>query len=504
MADTLKLEIVTPDGIVVLRGRGDGHAAGASTARSASIPHHVPLLTQIVPGRDHRAQGRPRRRSSPSAKGSSRSPATASRSSPTWRSPPTTSTKRRSKRRASAPRRGCATRSRTRKSRRSTRRSRDRWRSCKVKSATAAWLTMVMPGARVAARRTTATWLRGDLVAGRHARRLPAARGNRRRLARRPAARRPGLYACLFGGLVFWLFCSSRHTAVTVTSAISLLVGASLGEIAGGDPARYAALAACTALMVAALAFVACAVRAGSDRQLLLRDGARRLQVRRRALSWRARSCRSCSASTAATATSGSAMGHFLRGLGGTNPTSLALGAAALVAAGARQDGVLKHRPVALVRRRRRHRRGADAAPRRARRGAARRRARGACRCRRCRWSSRADLNALLPLAMACFLLAAVETSAIGRMFAGQARLPARRDAGVPRPRRRQSRRRPRPRISGQRRHVAVARQRNGRRPHAAVRAGRRAHHARRRGRSSPACCATCRSRCSRRSCWSR
>jgi SulP family sulfate permease len=26
-----------------------------------------------------------------------------------------------------------------------------------------------------------------------------------------------GLYACLFGGLVFWVFCSSRHTAITVT-----------------------------------------------------------------------------------------------------------------------------------------------------------------------------------------------------------------------------------------------------------------------------------------------
>jgi len=31
-----------------------------------------------------------------------------------------------------------------------------------------------------------------------------------------------GLYACLFGGLVFWLLCSSRHTCISVTSAISL------------------------------------------------------------------------------------------------------------------------------------------------------------------------------------------------------------------------------------------------------------------------------------------
>jgi SulP family sulfate permease len=64
-----------------------------------------------------------------------------------------------------------------------------------------------------------------------------------------------GLYACLFSGLVFWLFCSSRHTAITVTSAISLLIGATLGDIAGGDPTRVAALAACTALLVSVFAF---------------------------------------------------------------------------------------------------------------------------------------------------------------------------------------------------------------------------------------------------------
>ena len=50
-----------------------------------------------------------------------------------------------------------------------------------------------------------------------------------------------GLYACLFSGSVFWLFCSSRHTAITVTSAISLLIGSSLGRMAGGDAARFSA-----------------------------------------------------------------------------------------------------------------------------------------------------------------------------------------------------------------------------------------------------------------------
>jgi high affinity sulfate transporter 1 len=72
-----------------------------------------------------------------------------------------------------------------------------------------------------------------------------------------------GLYACLFSGLLFWLFCSSKHTAITVTSAISVLVGSSLGSLAGGDPVRFAALAACTALLVAAIAFLAWLARAG-------------------------------------------------------------------------------------------------------------------------------------------------------------------------------------------------------------------------------------------------
>src|SRR4051812_22215949 len=73
-----------------------------------------------------------------------------------------------------------------------------------------------------------------------------------------------GLYACLFSGLVFGLFCSSRHTVVTVTTALSLLTGASIGAISGGDPARHAALAAALALMVAAIACAAWLIRAGN------------------------------------------------------------------------------------------------------------------------------------------------------------------------------------------------------------------------------------------------
>src|SRR5215813_1404579 len=92
-------------------------------------------------------------------------------------------------------------------------------------------------------------WIRGDTVAGitLAAYLLPAALGDASLANLPPQA---GLYACLFSGLVFWLFCSSRHTVVTVTSAISLLTGASLGEIAGGNTARFGALAAGTALLV--------------------------------------------------------------------------------------------------------------------------------------------------------------------------------------------------------------------------------------------------------------
>src|SRR6187397_3131282 len=86
-----------------------------------------------------------------------------------------------------------------------------------------------------------AAWLRGDLVAGLtlSAYLLPAGLGDASLANLPPQA---GLYACLFSGLVFWLFCSSRHTAISVTSAISLLVGASLGDLAGGDASRFWAL----------------------------------------------------------------------------------------------------------------------------------------------------------------------------------------------------------------------------------------------------------------------
>src|SRR4029077_2689808 len=64
--------------------------------------------------------------------------------------------------------------------------------------------------------------------------------------------------------LVFWLFCSSRHTSITVTSALSLLIGASVAEFSAGDPVRHAALSAAVAILAAVVFFAAWLVRAGN------------------------------------------------------------------------------------------------------------------------------------------------------------------------------------------------------------------------------------------------
>jgi len=106
------------------------------------------------------------------------------------------------------------------------------------------------------------SWLRGDVLAGitLAAYLLPAALGDASLANLPPEA---GLYACLFGGLVFWIFCGSRYTAASVTSAISLVIGSSLGGMTGGNTTRFGALAAATALLVSLIAFIAWLVKAG-------------------------------------------------------------------------------------------------------------------------------------------------------------------------------------------------------------------------------------------------
>lgn len=260
------------------------------------------------------------------------------------------------------------------------------------------------------------SWLGADLMAGitLAAYLLPAALGDASLANLPPQA---GLYACLFSGLVFWIFCSSRQTVISVTSAISLLVGASLGDIAGGDIGRFAALAAGTAVIVAAIGFIAWAVRAGvivnfiSESVMVGFKCGVALYL----------------ASTQLPKLFGIHGAHgdfwensasFLRHLTDTNFASLAIGLTALgaliygkvalpnkpvtlfvvlggiiVSAGLGLDerGVklLGHVPQGLP---------AFGLP-------------------QLSWT---DLNALLPLAFACFLLGAVETAAIGRTFAAK------------------------------------------------------------------------------------
>jgi high affinity sulfate transporter 1 len=259
-------------------------------------------------------------------------------------------------------------------------------------------------------------WLRADLIAGVTlvAYLMPAGLADAS-LANLPAE--AGLYACLFSGLVFWLFCSSRHTAITVTSAISVLVGASLGDLAGGDVSRFWALASCTALIVGGLGFIAWLAKAGvivnfiSESVLVGFKCGIALFI----------------ASTQLPKLFGfkgshgdfwERSGYFFSHLGETNTASLLLGVAALalLLLGKR---FLKNKPVALfvviagiI---------------------------AAASMDLGRFGVKllgqvpqgvppfglpavhvSDLNDLLPLALGCFLLGMVETAALGRMFAAK------------------------------------------------------------------------------------
>ena len=259
-------------------------------------------------------------------------------------------------------------------------------------------------------------FLTADLVAGvtLAAYLLPSGIGDASLAGLPPQA---GIYACLFSGLVFWIFCSSRQTAITVTSAISLLVGSTLGAMAGGDIARFSALAAGTALLVSAIAFTAWLVRAGaivnfiSETVLVGFKAGVALYL----------------ASTQLPKLFGFQGGegsfwrrsaHFFVHLPETNPASLAIGACALLILILGKI-FLQNRPVGLfvvV--------GGIVAA-----GVLGLSARGVKllgdvpqgipppTLPAMHWS---DLNQLMPLAVACFMLGAVETAAIGRMFAAK------------------------------------------------------------------------------------
>lgn len=108
-----------------------------------------------------------------------------------------------------------------------------------------------------------ASWLRHDAVAGV----TLAAYGIPVSLAYASLAGLPpqyGIYCYLAGGLFYALFGSSRQLAIGPTSAISMLVGVSLAGMAQGDPQRWAAIAALTAFLVAAMCLVAWLFRLSS------------------------------------------------------------------------------------------------------------------------------------------------------------------------------------------------------------------------------------------------
>lgn len=265
------------------------------------------------------------------------------------------------------------------------------------------WLHTYQPG-----------WLRGDLIAGLTlaAYLVPSGIADASLANLPPQA---GLYACLFSGLVFWLFCSSRHTAITVTSAISLLVGASLGDLAGGDVMRFGALASGTALLVALIAIMAWWAKAGSIVNFIsesvmvgFKSGV--------ALFLASTQLPKLFGFSGSHGSFWERTGHFFFHLNETNTEAMALGLIALVIL-ILGKVFLTDKPVALfvvV--------GSIAAA-----SLADFDARGIKLLGEVPQGLPAiglpaihgsDITALLPLAMACFLLGAVETAAIGRTFA--------------------------------------------------------------------------------------
>jgi high affinity sulfate transporter 1 len=70
-----------------------------------------------------------------------------------------------------------------------------------------------------------------------------------------------GIYCYLVGGLAYAAFGTSRQLAVGPTSAIAMLVGTTVAGMASGDTARWAGIAALTALVVAVFGLLAWAMR---------------------------------------------------------------------------------------------------------------------------------------------------------------------------------------------------------------------------------------------------
>jgi SulP family sulfate permease len=102
--------------------------------------------------------------------------------------------------------------------------------------------------------------LRGDLVGGvtLAAYAIPVALAYAGLAGLPPQA---GIYGYLLGGLGYALIGSSRQLAIGPTSAISLMIAGTVGEMAGGDVQRYAQIASLTGFTVAVLCLIAWLLR---------------------------------------------------------------------------------------------------------------------------------------------------------------------------------------------------------------------------------------------------
>jgi SulP family sulfate permease len=120
------------------------------------------------------------------------------------------------------------------------------------------WLWWLPPARWLAENRPS--WLLGDLVAGvtLAAYAIPVS------LAYAGLAGLPpqvGIYGYLLGGLGYALLGSSRQLAIGPTSAISLMIAATVGAMAEGDVQRYVQIASLAAFTVAALSLFAWLLR---------------------------------------------------------------------------------------------------------------------------------------------------------------------------------------------------------------------------------------------------
>jgi high affinity sulfate transporter 1 len=73
-----------------------------------------------------------------------------------------------------------------------------------------------------------------------------------------------GIYGYLIGGLFYALFGTSKQLAIGPTSAISLLIGTTIASMANGDVQRWAEIASLTALVMALLCLFAYLLRLSS------------------------------------------------------------------------------------------------------------------------------------------------------------------------------------------------------------------------------------------------